>query len=72
MFQDKLLKNFLHNDDMRRRFTWLIDALYDKNRKVIINFEKELKEIFYGTDNPEINRTLSRLIEMQSKKYLLN
>ena len=43
-----------------------------KNRKVIINFEKELKEIFYDTENPEISRTLSRLIEMQSKKYLLN
>ena len=63
---------FSNNDDIRRRFTWLIDALYDKNRKVIINYERELKEIFYDTENPEINRTLSRLIEMQSKKYLLN
>lgn len=54
-----------------RRFTWLIDVLYDNRVKLIATFETELDALF-GTGLPvsETQRIASRLAEMQTPHYL--
>jgi cell division protein ZapE len=54
-----------------RRFTWLIDVFYDHKVKLIISAEV-VPEMLY-TEGPmanEFHRTVSRIVEMQSKEYL--
>jgi cell division protein ZapE len=54
-----------------RRFTWLIDVFYDHKVKLIISAEVAA-ELLY-TEGPmanEFHRTVSRIVEMQSKEYL--
>lgn len=54
-----------------RRFTWLIDVLYDHKVKLIISAEVPADQLY--TEGPmanEFHRTVSRIIEMQSKEYL--
>jgi cell division protein ZapE len=59
------------NRDMRRRFTWLVDEFYDRRVKLIISGRGELAEIFAALpQDAETERTLSRLIEMQTHQYL--
>ncbi len=55
------------------RFTILIDALYDQHVKLIASAAAEPDQLFRGTDGREtfeFKRTVSRLMEMQSKDYL--
>ncbi|MDQ8035121.1 cell division protein ZapE [Bordetella genomosp. 1] len=54
-----------------RRFTWLIDVFYDHKVKLIMSAECPADEIY--TEGPlanEFHRTVSRILEMQSREYL--
>ncbi|GGK77049.1 cell division protein ZapE [Amphritea balenae] len=59
------------NDDAARRFINLVDEFYDSGVKLIISAEKPIYEIYTeGRLGFEIERTQSRLLEMQSHEYL--
>ncbi|PZO96129.1 MAG: cell division protein ZapE [Haemophilus parainfluenzae] len=58
--------------DIARRFTWLIDILYDQHVKVVLTSGVSLAKLYtQGSFVGEFTRTLSRLTEMQSVEYLL-
>ena len=58
-------------DDMARRFINMVDEFYDRNVKLIISAEVELKDLYTGGRLEfEFQRTLSRLLEMQSHEFL--
>jgi len=58
-------------DDIARRFINMVDEFYDRGVKLIISAEVELKDLYTGGRlSFEFQRTLSRLLEMQSHEYL--
>jgi len=61
------------NRNEARRFTWLIDALYDMQVKVIASAQDQPTGLYladHGREAFEFERTASRLIEMRSTDYL--
>ena len=74
-FHTVLLSNVprmhVRNASEARRFTWLVDVLYDRRVKMILSAEVP-PELLY-TEGPlahEFPRTVSRLNEMQSAEFL--
>jgi len=74
-YQTILLGNVpqLHDgiDDMVRRFISLIDEFYDRRVKILISAAAPIAELYTGkTLQFDFERTRSRLLEMQSEKYM--
>lgn len=58
-------------DDQCRRFINLVDEFYDRNVKLVVAAEAPAVELYSGSRlSFEIERTISRLHEMQSHEYL--
>jgi cell division protein ZapE len=54
-----------------RRFTWLIDVFYDHKVKLLMSAAVPAEELYVeGPMANEFSRTVSRIVEMQSKEYL--
>ncbi len=59
------------DDNSTRRFINLVDEFYDRGVKLLIGAEAPMQELYLGTKLKfEFERTVSRLIEMQSQEYL--
>ena len=74
-FHAVLLSNVPHMPvnmaSQARRFTWLVDVLYDRRVKLILSAAVPAEQLY--TEGPlahEFPRTVSRLNEMQSREYL--
>ncbi|MBE8158130.1 MAG: cell division protein ZapE [Betaproteobacteria bacterium] len=52
-----------------RRFTWLVDVLYDRRVTLVMGAAAPLEKLYGNMGGGESGRTLSRLIEMQSSEY---
>jgi cell division protein ZapE len=58
--------------DAARRFTWLVDVLYDERIKLVVSAEAAPEQLFVeGENSADFQRTVSRLHEMQSAEYRL-
>ncbi|VEG13583.1 cell division protein ZapE [Moraxella cuniculi] len=57
--------------DPTRRFIYLVDEFYDRRVKLLVRAEQSILELYQGERLAfEIERTRSRLLEMQSEDYL--
>ena len=62
----------LGDDETReeaRRFTWLVDVLYDHRIKLVAAAAGPPEKLYNNGAEGEATRTQSRLIEMQSQDY---
>ena len=54
-----------------KRLMTLVDILYDHHRNLVITAEEQPDRLYQGTDHAfEFQRTVSRLLEMQTPEYL--
>jgi Predicted ATPase len=64
-------KMLVGNASEARRFTWLIDVLYDHRVKLIMSAAVEAYDLYTeGHNAHEFVRTVSRLMEMRTRDYL--
>ncbi len=57
--------------DIVRRFTWLVDEFYDRRVKLIVSAAVPPAELYaWAEGGDQFERTISRLIEMQTRDYL--
>jgi cell division protein ZapE len=66
--------------DAARRFTWLVDEFYDRRVKLVVSAETPVNELFAVAATGDafvrnlnasfVDRSVSRLIEMQTHEYL--
>ena len=57
--------------DPTRRFIYMVDEFYDRRVKLLIRAQESILELYQGEKLAfEIERTRSRLLEMQSEDYL--
>jgi cell division protein ZapE len=58
-------------DDQARRFVSLVDEFYDRRVKLILSADVDVQDLYTGKRlSFEFDRTVSRLVEMQSTDYL--
>jgi len=58
-------------ENQARRFIALVDEFYDRRVKLIVSAESDVRSLYAGERLKfEFDRTISRLIEMQSTEYL--
>jgi cell division protein ZapE len=54
-----------------RRFTWLVDVLYDHRVKLLVSAAGPEAELYVaGPNSHEFTRTVSRLVEMRTREYM--
>ena len=58
------------DSESARRFTWLVDILYDAGARLILGAKAPLEKLYGGGEGGESGRTFSRLVEMGSREYL--
>jgi cell division protein ZapE len=57
--------------DQARRFTWLVDILYDHRVKVLASAAAPAEELYAeGPNAQDFPRTVSRLVEMRTRDYM--
>jgi len=57
--------------DLARRFTWLVDILYDNRVKLVASAQTPADELYVAGPNiQEFPRTISRLTEMRTHDYM--
>jgi len=57
--------------DLARRFTWLIDILYDHRVKLVASAAAPAADLYVaGPNAQEYPRTVSRLVEMRTHDYM--
>jgi len=62
---------FADERDVARRFAWLVDEFYDRRVKLIASAAAPVEGLLDPTTvGRDLERTVSRLIEMQSRQYL--
>ena len=60
-----------NHDNAARRFISLVDEFYDQGTLLFVSAEVPLTQLYLnGILSEEFNRTRSRLMEMQSEKYI--
>jgi cell division protein ZapE len=67
----RIPRMFADERDAARRFAWLVDEFYDRRVKLIVSAEAPVEGLLDPTTvGRDLERTVSRLIEMQSHQYL--
>jgi cell division protein ZapE len=57
--------------DLARRFTWLVDILYDHRVKLVASAQAQAPQLYVeGRNAHEFPRTISRLTEMRTHDYM--
>jgi cell division protein ZapE len=60
----------VEDSESMRRFTWLIDEFYDRQVKLMLSAEVAVEHLYDRIAGNDMQRTRSRLIEMQTTHYL--